>query len=78
MKEDKTLFERTVDRAMKLYNIRFSDNIKACALYAIDIEIGIKEFARASSMFGITKSEFADRIVKAIHTDGVLPGQIGF
>lgn len=77
MKQKKN-FEDLVERTMKNYDVGLSKNIKACALYAIDMEIGAKEFAQIGSLFGISKGELADKIVKAIHSDGVLPGQMKF
>lgn len=59
-------FEQLVDRTRKNYNIGLSKNIKTCAVLAIDIEIGNKEFVKMASLFGITKSEFADKIVTVV------------
>lgn len=55
---------KVANRADLLQNmIHYSSETQACIRVAIDIEIGVEEFGKLSSMFGITKDEYIDYIL---------------
>ena len=77
MKQKKS-FDDLVERTKMNYKVGLSKNLRACAIYSIDMEIGAEEFARIGSLLGISKGELADKIISAIQTDNVLSGQMSF